>query len=250
MSAFNFEEEKPRPNILAMVLNILTIMVVLAGICLGGYFAALFAFPSSMLNPFPPQPLPTLAPPPSPTVTPLQSLPPTYTPPPPTETPVPRPTNTPAPTLPPTMTPTQFIIVSLTPVAVTEELDLSDIAFELKGEPLAMQNFARPELGCDFLGIAGRAFELNGGVLIGATIELGGFFDGSTVELLSLTGASNLYGEGSYEFILSDRPLASTKAVYVQLLDQAGLPLSDKIFFDTFDDCESNLIMLDFQETP
>lgn len=243
-------EEPPQINIFGLILNILTVFVLLGALCSGTLFLVVFANPQTGLNPFPPPTLPPTAALPTATAPAAQRLPPTHTSQPLTETPEPTITMTSMPTDVPTATPTQFVLVSLTPVPVTEEPDLSAVAFGLKeGSPQQLPNFARPELGCAFMGVAGQVFELNGNVITqGITIQLGGLLSGSILDLLSLTGTTNLYGPGSYEFILADQPIASSNSLWVQLLDQAGLPLSEKIFFTTFDDCERNLILINFQQ--
>jgi hypothetical protein len=250
MSDFDENDERQGLNIFTLILNVLTVFALLGVLCVAAIFINIFFVPQTPLNPFKPPTLePTLAPP---TETPFarQRLPATNTPNPPTMTPVPSDTPTPEPTQPPSATPTRFVLVSLTPVPVTEELDLSAVSFELKeGSPIALQNFAHLDDGCNWMGVAGHVYTLNGEVVEqGVAIQLGGFLAGTTIDLLSVTGFATQYGPGGFEFILADRPIATTNALYLQLLDQAGLPLSEKIFFDTFEDCEQNLILVDFQQ--
>ncbi len=251
MSNFDEIDERPGLNIITLILNVLTVLVLLGVLCVATVFVNIFFVPQTVLNPFPPPTLePTLAPP---TETPFarQRLPPTNTPVPPTETPIPSETPTPEPSLTPSATPTRFVLVSMTPVPVTEELDMSGVAFDLKdGSPIALPNFAHLADGCNWMGVAGHVYTLNGEVVDqGVTIQLGGFLAGTNIELLSVTGfATQFYGPGGFEFVLADRPIATTNTLYLQLLDQAGLPLSDKIFFDTYEDCERNLILVDFQQ--
>jgi len=104
--------------------------------------------------------------------------------------------------------------------------------------------------GCDFLGVAGHAYGLNNDVITqGIVIHLEGTLGGQFYDELNLTGTTNLYGEGGFEFILADHPIASQQTLSIQLLDQSGeLALSEKIFFDTYADCEKNLILIDFQQ--
>jgi hypothetical protein len=250
MSDFDESEERAGLNILTLILNVLTVFALLGVLCVAAVFINIFFVPSTVLNPFPPPTLvPTIAPP---TDTPIarQRLPATNTPEPPTETPVPSETPTPEPTLTPSSTPTRFVLVSLTPVPVTEELDMSAVSFDLKdGSPIALPNFAHLDDGCNWMGVAGKVFTLNGEVVEqGVTIQLGGFLAGTTIDLLSVTGFATQYGPGGFEFVLADRPIATTNSLYLQLLDQAGLPLSEKIFFNTYEDCERNLILVDFQQ--
>ncbi|MDX1437865.1 MAG: hypothetical protein R3335_13725 [Anaerolineales bacterium] len=241
-------DEESDLNIGALILNILTVIVLLVALCIGTVFFTIFINPQSSLNPFPPPTLPPTRPPPTATPVPRQTLPPTFTPEPPTETPVPTITPTEGPTLTPSPSPTLFVLISQTPVAITEPPDTSNVAFELKGDILAIQNFARQDLGCNWMGVAGHAFDLSGNVLTGITVQLGGSLAGTPVDILSLTGTAPQYGSGGYEFTLADRPIASTGTLFIQLLDQTGLPLSDQVFLDTFEDCERNLILVDFQQ--
>lgn len=248
MSDYDYEEEADL-NVGALILNILTVVVLLITLCMGTVFLTIFINPQSSLNPAsPPTAQPTL-PPPSPTPIARQTLPPTYTPAPPTETPPPTATDIPGPTLTPSPSPTLFVLISRTPVAVTEPPDTSNVSFELKeGSPLAIQNFARQDLGCNWLGVAGHAFDMAGSPLTGITVHLTGSLAGTPVDILSLTGTAQQYGAGGYEFTLADRPIASTDTLRIQLLDQAGLPFSEVVSFDTFEDCNRNLILIDFQQ--
>jgi len=65
---------------------------------------------------------------------------------------------------------------------------------------------------------------------------------------LTLSGMTTSYGEGGYEITLHNTPIASEDAVWIQLLDQANLPLTEKIYFQTFDSCDSNLIHINFEQ--
>jgi hypothetical protein len=66
--------------------------------------------------------------------------------------------------------------------------------------------------------------------------------------MISLTGVALNYGRGGYEFTLADRPIASKGSLWLQLLDQSGIPLSEQVYFDTYDSCEQNLIIVDFKQ--
>ena len=66
--------------------------------------------------------------------------------------------------------------------------------------------------------------------------------------MLGMVGMVTTYGPGSYEFVLGDQPVDSTQALWVQLFDQAMLPLSDQVYFDTFADCDKNLILINFNQ--
>ena len=96
--------------------------------------------------------------------------------------------------------------------------------------------------------MGGQAFDMQGAPIVGLTIQLGGSLAGEPVNLLSLTGTAVQYGPAGYEFSLGDKPAASNSTLWVQLLDQAGLPLSAKVYFDTFDDCSKNLVLINFRQ--
>jgi hypothetical protein len=63
-----------------------------------------------------------------------------------------------------------------------------------------------------------------------------------------MTGWAPQYGAGGFEFTLADKLFASNDALWIQLLDQQNLPLSDRVYFDTYDDCKKNLIIIYFEQ--
>ena len=58
------------------------------------------------------------------------------------------------------------------------------------------------------------------------------------------------YGKSGYEFFLGTVPMSSKGELYLQLEDQSMLPLSDKIYIDTFNDCTKNLVLVRFKKNP
>ena len=98
------------------------------------------------------------------------------------------------------------------------------------------------------MGVAGQVFDLQGAPAVGYTIQLGGAIANKTIDQLSLSGTALQYGTAGFEFTLAERPAASSKTLWIQLLDQAGLPLSARAFFDTFNDCTKNLILISFKQ--
>jgi len=114
------------------------------------------------------------------------------------------------------------------------------------GSPVAMPNWSHPELGCNWLAVAGQLFGMDGAPDQGTVIEAGGTLVGQPILGLSVTGLIDLYGPGSYEMQLAEQTVASQGEVWVQVKGAAGESLSPKIYIDTFDDCTQNLIMLNF----
>jgi hypothetical protein len=99
------------------------------------------------------------------------------------------------------------------------------------------------------MGVAGQVFDLRGGPVIGLLVQMGGTLEGKLLDTqTSMTGIARQYGESGFEFPIAERVVASNNNLWIQLLDQAGLPLSDKIYFSTSDDCKKNLILISFKQ--
>jgi hypothetical protein len=182
---------------------------------------------------------------PSATATVRSVLPATWTP---TFTAEPTSTITPGPTHTPLFTETPFEFP--TPTTGGEAtITPGGMSFVLQqGSPKALPNIYHPELGCSWMGIGGQAVDLRGAPVIGLIVQLGGWIGQTTYEKLSITGTAPQYDRGGFEFQIADKPVASTQTLWLQLLDQAGLPLSEKIYFDTYNDCEKNLIIVYFAQ--
>lgn len=255
MDPFDYSEKsvQPRRDRSGTIFNIATVIVLLITACVCIVFGTIFLNPYIGLNPFPP---PTIDPAEiTPTITPTPpiGLPPTWTPTPTAEfTPVPTGTPTalsteiqPSPTQPPdtgaTSTPGEG-----QPTA-TPELEMPFVLHP--GDPQAIINIGYPDLGCNWMGVGGVAFDLTGASIEqGILVQLQGTLNGEEVDLLGSAGMVDTYGPGSYEFILGDTPIESTQTLGVQLFDQAMLPLSHRILFDTYADCEKNLILINFNQ--
>jgi hypothetical protein len=250
MSEFNFDEPEPKPSGFSMpkigMWDIFTIIVLLITVCLGVYFVMVFLDPGSSLNPLKPASFRT----PTATITPLQ-MEPTWTPtptfflsptatllpsitPPATSTPanlVPA-TDTPVPTNTPTFTPTPKAPFSAASVNAIESALIPHLA----------------SASCNWQGVGGTVDDQNGSPIIGIVVRLAGKLDGKTIELTTVSGVSPEYGKSGFEFVLGETAVDSRDTLYVQLLDQAGLPLSDQIHIDTFSDCEKNLVLVRFKK--
>jgi hypothetical protein len=103
-------------------------------------------------------------------------------------------------------------------------------------------------IGCNWLGIAGTAEDLNGSPLLYLTVKVSGALGEKPIDRLTVTGTAPKYGQGAFEFTLADLPVNSENTLWVQLFDQAGLPLSDQVYFSTFDDCKKNLVLVRFKK--
>ena len=223
------EDEPKAPNRSALLWNILTVVVLLTSLCVGILILTIFINPNVGFNPFPPQPLPEMMELDTPTPTPKSVLPPPWTP---TITIEPTATNTPIPSK--TPDPTQEQAAEENPPQ--DQVDLGDMPVVLHdGSPqyIPATSF-HPDLGCKWLGVAGQVIDINGAPVQGLLIEVGGKLADEKVgnpTILQATGLAKAYGEAGYEVKLADEPIASEGTIWVQVIDQAGLPLSEKIYF-------------------
>jgi hypothetical protein len=247
MDTFEYYDAKKAPspkNSNDLIWNVLSILVLLGAFIIGMIFLLIFINPQSSFNPFPPPTEVALAAIAIPTATntPRIQFEPTWTPKPtlePSSTPTLRPSATPPPSATPALPPTD------TPLPGSAESQYSFVMQQ--GSPKAVPNIYHPDRGCNWMGVGGQATSLNGSPVIGIFVQLGGTLEGSYFETrLSMTGTAVEYGRGGYEFEISDQPVLTHQTLWIQLLDQAGLPLSDKIYFDTYADCEKNLILINF----
>ncbi len=90
--------------------------------------------------------------------------------------------------------------------------------------------------------------DANNSDIVGMVIRLVGTYNGKSVNMTTVSGISPDYGKSGYEFMLGSTPIASQDLLYLQLLDQAGLPLSENIYLDTFKNCEKNLVLVRFKK--
>jgi hypothetical protein len=243
MDSFDLKPER-KVNRKSLLWNVLTAVVLLSICCLLYYFVNVFQNPRSPLNFFPPAPLPTLYETSTPTAT-IILQPPTWTP---SLTIAPSATRTKAFTWTPlpemvtgTITETPTITVTEgTPTITTTPMPASaEITYQAN-------TTIYPESGCDWLGIGGQVLDSEGEPLQFQTVQLGGTLDDQLVSRMTLSGNAPVYGASGFEFVLGDHPVASTQTLWIQLFDNTAKPLTGKIYFDTHESCDQNLIMIVF----
>lgn len=235
------DQFEPVPNRPGLIWNILSILTGLLILGLLAFFAIIFIDPFSRLNPFPPVPLPTLMTFPTSTDTPLPS---------PT-------TNTVEETLPPTATSTQAAtwtpIPSFTPfqlwtsTAPTETLNFSGMSYQVTIDYVD-STYYHPEVGCNWMGVAGQAVDINNAPVLYLAVHISGTLGGKFIDYTGATGTASNYGRSGFEFYLGDKPLASTNSLTIQLTDQQSLPLTDPIKLTTYNDCSRNLVLIRFKQ--
>ena len=255
MDAFDYQDDiTPSRGPADLVMNVISAIALIGVLCVAVVFLVIFFNPQSSINPFPPATLPALAQFPTPTPTPPNVLPPTWTPQPtvaPSDTPQPSPTPTSLPTDTPTQEPPveQATPTEGTPGTPPPTIESGGMPYEIQqGDPSYIKNIGHPDLGCNWMGVAGQATGMSGAPVVGLFVQLGGTLQGQPLDRLSMTGTATQYGSGGYEFTLGDKPVATNDTLWVQLFDQGMLPLSEKIPFNTVDDCEKNLVLVNFRQ--
>ncbi len=220
--------------------DILSILVLVITASIGLYFVLIFVNPNSLFNLFPPVPRESVIL----TVTPLQPAS-TWTASPTLEV---TPSNTPRPTFTPLLTHTPFSLVP--PTETPRPTSTPETPFNASSVTAVRSAFIPhlQDLGCGWFGVAGTVDDVNNSPIVGVVVRLTGTLSGNHIELTTVSGVSSDYGKAGYEFVLGNVPLVSDKEMYVQLLDQAGLPLSEKVFLATSTDCEKNLILVRFKK--
>jgi len=222
--------------------DMLSILMLILTLCVGGYYVFLFLAPQSALNPFQPSMVDPYAPP-TPTWTPLQ-LDATWT-----VTPTlavsETPTLVPTYTLEPSSTPFSLI----TPTETATPTATPEAAFSATITYIA-STIIHPENGCNWQGIGGTVVDAKNADMLRMTIRLAGRYNGKSLTELTVSSIAPAYGKSGYEFVLGTVPISSKGSLYLQLFDQAGLPLSDNIYIDTFNDCSKNLVLVRFKKNP
>jgi hypothetical protein len=130
----------------------------------------------------------------------------------------------------------------------TETVPASAYPWGMRGTPAVIAgDVIHPGEGCK-LWVAGQTYSLNGEPQTGMIVQLGGTLERENVYLLGLTGTVLQYGPAGYEFVLAEQAVDSKDTVWIQLYDQESKPLTGRIYFQTYADCEKNLILINFKQ--
>lgn len=240
---YDYYDDTPEESKTPMRLDIwdmLSILGILATLCIGAYFAAVFVSPNAsynLLNPVRNQP-------PTPTITQIQ--------PPATWTPTPLgPTETATLTLVPTFTlePSPTVVSLITPSATPTATKTPKAPFSATVTYID-STIIHPEAACNWQGVAGTIIDANNADMLGIAVRLTGFYNGKSKNELTVSGIAPAYGKSGFELFLSAVPIDSDNLLTIQILDQAGLPLSDNIPIKTYADCTKNMVLVKFKKNP
>jgi len=242
-NSYNYEEAPtPKQRTRLEIWDMLSIVTLILTVCIGVYFVAIFLFPQSAFNPLKPSSVnPNM--PSTPTITPF-ILDATWTVTPPsivTETPTLLPTYTlePSATLFSLITPT----ITPTPTATPKAPFSATITY-------LTSTIIHLDAACNWQGIGGTVVDASNTDMLRMTIRLVGSYNGKSKTELTVSSIAPAYGRSGYEFFLGTVPIASKGELYLQLEDQQSLPLSDKIYLNTFNDCSKNLVLVRFKKNP
>jgi len=224
------------------VWDMLSIITLILTFCLGVYFVAVFLFPQSAFNPLKPNTVDPNAPPTA-TVTPIQ-LDATWTVA-PSEVVTETPTLLPTYTLEPSATPFSLVTptVTLTPTATPKAPFSATITY-------IASTIIHQEAACNWQGIGGTIVDANNADMLRITVRLVGFYNDKSKNEITVSSIAPEYGKSGFEFVLGTVPISSKGELYLQLEDQSMLPLSEKIYVDTFNDCSKNLVLVRFKKNP
>lgn len=221
MDEFDFKEDQPKKGfkIGAAFWNCGSLVLFIAALALAGFFALLFLDPQSGLNPFPPPP-----------ATATEAA-----------------TSTPTPEI-ATATATLEATSTATLEPTAEPLSQSFVIQDGSPAPLDASVF-HPELGCNFMGIAGQVFGADGAPIADLQVQVTGTLGEETIDKIGVTGAATQFGSGAYyEVQLANTPIVSDNTLQVTVQNAGGQVLSAPFTFSTTDSCQANLILINFVE--
>jgi hypothetical protein len=143
--------------------------------------------------------------------------------------------------------------MTLLPKTVSSLSEVADetasFAFDIQANPqIISARLFRADRKCNWIGVAGQAFDLQGRPVPGISVQVTGPLYGKEIRYLSLTGAAPWYGAAGYEIFLSEQSVDTKGLFKVRLVDQNGKGLSPLISFDTSSDCEKNLAIVNFRQ--
>ncbi len=73
-------------------------------------------------------------------------------------------------------------------------------------------------------------------------------YNGVYYEYIGMTGTAKDYGPGGYEIIVNDEVFDSEDVLSISLYDINGNQLSNQLWLTTYEDCDKNLLLINFIE--
>jgi hypothetical protein len=110
------------------------------------------------------------------------------------------------------------------------------------------KNFAHPDKGCNWLGVAGQVLDKSGNPVKNLVVVAEGVLQGEEILQVDITGVHGAYGIGGYEIELGNAVVSTTNMIFVSVYDLDGSTLSAPVPITTRADCNQNLLILNFRE--
>lgn len=147
-------------------------------------------------------------------------------------------------TLSPTLSPTQQIKPH-TPSPTDEPVFVVQ-----SGTPLQMTNFIDTNAGCNWMGIGGQIFDVDGIPLTEFIVEVGGSLEGEEILRMGVTGDTPSMGPGGYSIKIAEQPIDTDDIFWLRVYSLDGNPSSEMINFSTYQDCDKNFILINLVALP
>lgn len=153
-------------------------------------------------------------------------------------------TSTPTQTLQPTATQTPLPTLTYTPTPTEKPMP-----FVIKGTPEGYPNaLLFPQYSCEeYLFIGGEILDLREAPVFGLTVKLGGTYNGSLVDLTSVSGEFPVYGQSGFGFAIENQRVRES-GLTIQLFDENGEPLSALTYLSITGNCDSNLLIVNYKQ--
>lgn len=111
------------------------------------------------------------------------------------------------------------------------------------------KNFAHPDKGCNWMGVAGQVLDGSGNPVKNLVVIATGVLQGTDIMQVDIAGLHDAYGPGGYEIELGNSVVATTNMIYITVYDLDGSALSSPVSIATRADCNQNLLILNFRQT-
>jgi hypothetical protein len=126
----------------------------------------------------------------------------------------------------------------------------AQLPFALRSTPpVYIKSFTHPEKECDWMGVAGQVITSDGNPINNLVVVIRGRLGEKDINSVALTGLkeADVYGPGGYEIFLNDKIIETSKSLFIHSNDLKGNSLTQEVEFDTFADCNNNLIIINFK---
>jgi len=120
------------------------------------------------------------------------------------------------------------------------------------GSPVYSAYFANTTDQCSWMGIAGQVFDASGNPVAGVKVSVTGTLNGVLISQQGVTASADdanalhTYGPSPFEIQIGKQPIDSQNSLAVQLVDASGNALSRSVLVNTYQDCQKNLVVLNF----